>query len=94
MPQQYNPAANNRIYTANQKIVPDDYPYFLTSEWTLPYRADRIGNLLDADAKHSLDSFAAMQKDTVSLAAQELLPAMRKTVPGSAAAKTAFGQIG
>lgn len=92
LPQQYNPASNH-VATANQKVVPDNYPYFLTSEWTLPYRANRIEQLLAARPKHSLDSFAAMQKDVVSLAAQDLLPMMRKTVARSADAKTALGML-
>ncbi|CAN5382015.1 penicillin acylase family protein [soil metagenome] len=82
LPQAYNPASQ-RFITANHKIVADDYPYFLTSEWSLPYRANRISSLIDAvpgtGAKHSMDSFAAIQKDHVSLAAQELLPLVLKT---------------
>lgn len=92
LPRQFNPSTN-RIATANQKIVADDYPYFLTSEWTLPYRASRIADLLAARPKHSLDSFAAMQKDTVSLAAQDLLPLMRHTAARSANAKTALAML-
>jgi len=60
--------------------VDDDYDYFLTSEWALPYRADRIAQLIDATPKHGMASFAAIQGDHVSLAAQELLPILRKTV--------------
>jgi len=93
LPRQYNPA-NNRFATANQKIVADDYPYFLTSEWTLPYRAKRIADLLDARPKHSLDSFAAMQKDTLSLAAQDLLPLLRRTAARSTDAKAALAMLG
>ncbi|HJV51182.1 MAG TPA: penicillin acylase family protein [Noviherbaspirillum sp.] len=92
LPRQFNPAAQ-RVVTANQKIVADDYPYFLTSEWTLPYRAQRIGELLDAKPKHSIASFSAIQKDDVSLAAQELLPLLRKTVPASGRARTALGML-
>jgi penicillin G amidase len=92
LPQQYNPATQ-KIVTANQKIVSPDYPYFLTSEWTLPYRADRINTLLDAQSKHTPDSFAAMQQDRVSLAAQELLPLMLKTVPDSNRARDALAQL-
>ncbi|MGE5622745.1 MAG: penicillin acylase family protein, partial [Bacillota bacterium] len=92
LPRQFNPAAQ-RIVTANQKIVSDDYPYFLTSEWTLPYRALRIGELLDAQPKHSIESFAAIQKDDVSLAAQELLPILRKTAPKSERARAALRML-
>jgi penicillin amidase len=65
----------------------------LTSEWVLPYRAVRINELLDAQPKHSLSSFAQMQKDDVSLAARELLPIVRKTVPRSAAARAALDRL-
>lgn len=89
LPQQFNPATQ-RILTANQKIVDDDYPYFLTSEWTAPYRANRIADLLAARPKHDLDSFAAMQKDTLSLAVQELLPVLRKAMPQSEQGRAAL----
>jgi len=92
LPQQYNPAGQ-KVVTANQKIVPDDYPYFITSEWTLPYRAKRIGDLLDARPKHNLDSFAAIQKDVVSLAAQELLPMMRRAAPHTEDGKAALAML-
>ena len=92
LPRQYNPASR-RIVTANQKAVPDGYPYFLTSEWALPYRADRIAILLDAVPKHSIETFASIQKDNVSLAAQELLPILRKTVPRSSQARLALEKL-
>jgi acyl-homoserine lactone acylase PvdQ len=37
-----------RLVTANNKIVPDDYPWFISRDWDLPYRAERITALLDA----------------------------------------------
>ncbi|WP_420475027.1 penicillin acylase family protein [Noviherbaspirillum sp. ST9] len=92
LPRKYNPESR-RIMTANHKIVDDDYPHFLTSEWTLPYRARRIDALLDAQGKHSMASFAAIQKDHLSLAAQEILPVLRKTVPRSERAKAALDLI-
>ncbi|OWW21374.1 penicillin acylase family protein [Noviherbaspirillum denitrificans] len=92
LPRKFNPAPS-RIMTANHKIVDADYPHFLTSEWTLPYRARRIDALLDAKERHSLDSFAAIQKDHVSLAAQEILPVLRTTVPRSERAKAALQSL-
>lgn len=89
LPQQFNPASQ-RVMTANHKIVAPDYPHFLTSEWTLPYRARRIDALLDAKPKHSVQSFADIQKDHVSLAAQEILPVLRKAVPRTDRAKAAL----
>ncbi len=73
LPRSYNPPAG-MIVTANQKIVGDDYPYFITSEWTVPYRYQRIRTLLEAGQPHTMDSFAAIQKDVVSLAVRDALP--------------------
>ncbi len=92
LPRSYNPPSH-MIVTANQKIVGSDYPYFLTSEWTLPYRSDRITRLLNARTAHSVDSFAKIQMDTVSLAAQELLPRLRKLVPKSDREKQALDTL-
>lgn len=92
LPRQFNPASQ-RVITANQKIVGGDYPYFLTSEWALPFRANRITTLMDARQKHSMGSFSDIQKDTISLAAQELLPMLRKTAPLSGRAKSALDAL-
>ncbi len=92
LPQLYNPASQ-RIITANQKIISNAYPYFLTSEWSLPYRADRITQLLDAKPKHGMNSFGEMQKDVLSLAAQELLPLLGKVHGRSERAKAALAAL-
>jgi penicillin amidase len=92
LPRQLNPTSQ-RMMTANQKIVDAGYPHFLTSEWALPYRANRINELLDARPKHSINGFAEMQKDHVSLAARELLPLLRKMVPRSDRAKAALDAL-
>lgn len=92
LPRSFNPATQ-RIMTANQKIVGSDYPHFLTSEWTPPYRAERIDALLDAQAKHDLDSFAQIQQDIVSLAAREILPVLTDVHPKSARAEAALAAL-
>ena len=66
------------IATANQRVVPDDYPHFLTSEWEPPYRQQRIEQLLGAKPKHSIDDLAAIQADVKSLAALEMLPWLQR----------------
>jgi penicillin amidase len=92
LPQQFNPASG-RIVTANQKIVPDDYRPFITSEWAPPYRSDRIAALLDARPRHSLQSFAAIQGDQRSLAAVEMLPLLLTTTPRSPGAGQALASL-
>lgn len=65
------------IATANQRITAPGYAHFLTQDWHLPYRYDRIAQLLQARPLHDLDSLAAIQTDVTSLATQRLLPALR-----------------
>jgi penicillin amidase len=81
------------IATANQRVVAADYPYFLTSEWALPYRQQRIEQLLGAKPKLSIDDLAAIQADVKSLAAIEVLPWLQRAKsdhPLAAAAKQAL----
>jgi penicillin amidase len=92
LPRSFNPPSQ-RFVTANDKIVGPDYPHFLTSEWALPYRGDRIRQLLDAKPKHSMAGFAQIQSDVVSLAARELLPLVRDAKPKSERAKAALAAL-
>ncbi len=73
LPRVYNPT-EGMIVTANQKIVPDDYNHHLTYEWGVPYRANRIANLIKEKEKHTIESLAAIQTDNVSDYAKEMLP--------------------
>jgi penicillin amidase len=93
LPQSRNPAAG-AIVTANHKIVPDDYPHYITSEWTLPYRAQRIHQLLDATPRHTRESIARIQADTVSLQVRQILPLLRRTGAANAAAQQVLQQLG
>lgn len=78
LPQQ-SAGNDGKIITANQKITPKDYPYFITSGWALPYRAERISDLLDRRARHDVQSFAALQNDVFNPVAAELLPLLLNT---------------
>jgi penicillin amidase len=83
-------AARGWLASANQRVHGPQYPHFITSEWTVPYRQQRIEQLLGQRPLHSLDSFAAMQSDVVSLGALKLLPyaqAARSAHPLAEAAK-------
>ena len=75
LPRAYNPQSG-RIVNANNRMVPLDYPHFLSDDWTPPYRAGRIEALLDATPRHDVESLAAIQQDLVSLAAERLLPVL------------------
>ncbi len=71
MPKKFNPP-EGVIATANEKINAINDP-FLTSEWALPYRAQRIAALLAAQPKHTVASTAAIQMDTTSMGVQHFL---------------------
>ena len=73
LPKNFNPASGV-VVTANQKIVSNDYPHFISREWAPPHRADRIEGLLRVQGKHSVESFRRIQADVTSLAMQDILP--------------------
>ena len=75
LPSAFNPSSG-RILSANNKIVPDSYPYYLGRGWDLPYRAERIAAMLDATSPQSPATYATMQADTLSLMARDVLPLM------------------
>ena len=89
------PRADNpdegRIVAANDRLVGLDYPFYLTDDWTPPYRARRIEALLDARPAHGVESFTAIQQDVVSLAAARLLPVLLDlTAPSDDATRQAL----
>ena len=80
LPHAYNPA-DGYVVTANNKVVPDDYPYFITTDWAPPYRAERIVELLTAKNGLTPDDYAHIQGDQASAQARELLPFMLSVPP-------------
>ena len=81
------------IATANQRITPLDYAHFLTSEWALPYRQQRIEQLLRGRTRHSIDQLAAIQADVKSLAAPLLLPWLQQAPSAHPLAAAAQAQL-
>lgn len=86
--------ANGRIVTANHKITPPGYTRFITTDWAAPHRAERINEMLDAMPKHTPDSFARIQADSLSRLAREILPLALAATPGSAAGRDAQRMLG
>jgi penicillin G amidase len=97
LPRQFQAAGDTGgrgwIATANEKITPPGYPYLISSDWALPYRAQRIHALLEAKPKHTPQTLAAMQTDTLSLAMQELLPMLRAIKPQTEREKRAVALL-
>jgi penicillin amidase len=66
LPYSFDPPSG-MIITANQRVVGQSYPYFLSHLWAQPYRARRIFNLLSARPKLTTDDFRRIQGDVYSI---------------------------
>ncbi|MDP2149250.1 MAG: penicillin acylase family protein [Parvibaculum sp.] len=85
--------ARGWLATANQRIHAADFPHFLTQDWELPYRQDRIDALLARPGLLDLDAQMPIHGDLASASAQGLLPHLVKspvTHPLGAAAQQAL----
>ncbi|MFL5767199.1 MAG: penicillin acylase family protein [Actinomycetota bacterium] len=60
------------LSTANQRLQPEDAEHQIGHDYSPPFRAQRIEQLLSHSPVHSLDRFARYQSDTLSLSAQLL----------------------
>lgn len=91
-PRETDPA-RGFIATANQRVTPPGYAHFLTNDWALPYRQQRIEQLLQAKPKHSMADMAALQADVKSLAVPALLPWLQKATSPHPLAAAAQAQL-
>ena len=84
LPQTYNPE-EGYIVTANNKVVSDNYPFFISSNWAPRYRAERIEELItqfaEGGSKISIEDMIAVQGDQTSRQAIELLPYLQSVEP-------------
>jgi penicillin amidase len=92
LPSAVNPPSGGFV-NANNKIVPDTYPYFLSRDWDLPNRAERIDALLAATPVQTPASSAAIEADTLSLMAEHLVPLMTRIVEVNDAAREAIERL-
>jgi len=79
MPSAFNPATHF-IATANNKIVDEDYPHFISHDWHPSYRERRIVQMLTAKERLTIHDFMAMQADVYSLWAAEVLPYVTRLI--------------
>jgi penicillin amidase len=83
LPSLFNPPSGF-VATANNKVVPDDYPYTLSNDCFHPgYRAKRVNDLLAADDQFTIEDVYALQADTYSLPAEILRPYLLSVEPES-----------
>ena len=92
VPRVRNPSSGI-IVTANNRIVDATYPHHLTYDWFLPYRAQRIEQLLNERARHDVTTFKSIQADLRSQAALDLLAQLKETHPVTAAGRDALARL-
>ncbi|MFQ5926105.1 MAG: penicillin acylase family protein, partial [Terriglobia bacterium] len=80
MPHTFNPPMGI-LATANNRVVPDDYPHYLTDRWDAPYRVARIYEVLENETGFAPEEFLRLQGDIASrldfFLAQQLAAAAR-----------------
>ena len=74
LPSEYNPT-KGWFASANQNNLPTDWPRDQIPAFSFrePYRYDRIADVLRATPKHALGDSVALQQDTLSIPAKQLL---------------------
>jgi len=86
LPHQFNPQRGFAV-TANQRMIPENFPYKVGFEWAEPYRANRITEVLSGDAgsghKITREDMERLQADVTSLPARELLRLLPAAVGNS-----------
>lgn len=92
LPQTFNPA-QHFIVTANNRVVDDSYPYYISNEWRNGYRAQRIRDLLISKGKLSLSDMAAIQADQYALPAVEIVPHMLELQPTTPTEQAALDML-
>jgi penicillin G amidase len=96
LPHAFNPASG-MIATANGRIVPDGYPYFITDRWAAPFRTARIFQLLESGKEFTVSDMLRIQTDILSLEdkwlAGELVKAAKAHAPSTPDAQYAMSLL-
>ena len=81
------------IATANNDVQPPGYPHLIGADFHGPHRRDRIVALLGDRPDHDVASMRRIQHDTVSLAAETLLPGLLKLEPATDRQRAALQRL-
>jgi penicillin G amidase len=81
------------LVTANNRIVGDEYPHHVTSDWLDGFRAKRIEQLLEETERHDLESFEAMQSDNLSLPGLEAAARLSRLQPTGQRERSAIERL-
>jgi penicillin amidase len=79
------------IVNANNRITPEDYPFYISLDWDAPFRAKRIQELLLQREKHSVETFKRIQNDIFSKKTELILPLLQAVKEDKALLKESLG---
>jgi penicillin amidase len=68
------------LVTANNKVIDDQYPYFISHEWAPPYRAQAIYDSLVNRRKLTLQDVVSVQNNWNNLQARKLAPLLQEAL--------------
>lgn len=92
LPRSFDPPIG-RIVNANNRVVGDDYPVFITRDWAGSLRAQRINEMLDATARQDIYSSEAMLADPVSVFARDVHDKLSRVKPQDDASRRALAML-
>lgn len=81
------------VVTANNRIVGDEYPHHITSDWLDGFRARRIEQLIEETELHDLESFEAIQNDNLSLPGLEASARLSRLHPRGQRERSAIERL-
>jgi penicillin G amidase len=80
LPQSFNPT-RHFLATANNNILPPGYSKQLSFDWSAPFRAQRVVEMLSEQKKFGVTDFERMQYDVLCIPARRLQAIVRKSRP-------------
>ena len=96
MPEKLNPEIGYLI-SANEQVVPEIRSQLLTRDWSPPYRAQRIAelisDLIDSGNSLTVSDMKIIQGDTVNIPSRELLPFLLQLVAPDERQAKAIGYL-
>lgn len=80
LPYTFNPESGF-VSSANNKTVSDDYPYYVATSFAMPYRINRIRDMIGERDTLSIENFRQMVTDQKSWYASMLVPVILQAIP-------------
>ncbi len=82
LPYTYNPESGS-VSSANNKTVGDDYPYYIGTYYSRPYRINRIREMLEEKEVFGVEDFKRMICDRKSKKVELIVPRLTEALSGT-----------